>query len=171
MKQVELKYAEKIGGWYGFVASALAILLFLLIVAVIGVVFMNYHPFQLIKDLLYIYNYGFILGCGLALILSYIVGKSTGRSIANKKASFANKGILTGLAIFFLCVLVGLIILFLQTHEAGTPIDIEFKLRNWGMTFLFIFILGFIPVIIIGYLYGWIVKRQVTLASHNRAEN
>ena len=165
MLSSDTKYAQQVGGWYAVAATASGIIAFLLIVTVAGILLMGYHPLYLIKDLVYIYNYGFFVGIIFALVISFIIGRSAGKAIANNPAHWAKAGLKASLTILALSVSIGVLVLYVRTHDPTTSRSLSFELSSWGTTYIFIFSMGLFPAVLMGYLYGKIVKWKITESS------
>ncbi len=159
------KYAKKIGGWYAVAASVTGIITFLLVVMIAGVVFIGYHPLYIISDLAYIYNYGLYVGIAFALLLSFIIGRSAGNTIANDPTLWARTGLKTSFTVFALSVFIGVLVLNIRTYDPVSSQSLAYELGSWGMTYVFVFSMGLFPTVLMGYLYGKAVKWQITKSS------
>tara|TARA_B100000768_G_C11035018_1_gene271773 strand:- start:10 stop:471 length:462 start_codon:yes stop_codon:yes gene_type:complete len=109
-----------------------------------------------ISDLGYIGN--IVLGAISMLLCSFFIGKLSGFLIKLKKWNFILSGVLTGFLVLwsgsFIGSLIGLFQEGLFNSYNSTPFfDYIFKPFYWITTF------GFLPIVILGPLYGWRIKK------------
>ena len=106
------------------------------------------------------YWYHILIGCVIMILCGYFYGRIAGKEILIKKRNYIVVGFLTGMSVLLTTGFLGGITGFLQEgiDNIGTNdnpfYDYLFKPLYW------IFLFGLIPSLIVGIIFGKLIKRK-----------
>lgn len=149
MNELTLKKAKRIARKWAYINTITGI-------SVAFLIFVAMSNFSIAIEIIKEPN--LYLGIGTAIILSYLVGGIMANQILNKRSYIVGKWIMVYFFIVFISVLVPVMISIM--HKS---LSLEFYDLFWIFIYpISVVIVGSIPIVVFGYVYGRKLESEVT---------